>query len=40
MELDQKQLIEMYHRLLRIRIFEETVVDPYTWNIRPRLGER
>jgi pyruvate dehydrogenase E1 component alpha subunit len=27
MELDQKQLIEMYRRLLRIRIFEETVVD-------------
>jgi TPP-dependent pyruvate/acetoin dehydrogenase alpha subunit len=27
MELDQNQLIEMYRRLLRIRIFEETVVN-------------
>ncbi len=27
MELDQNQLVEMYRRLLRIRIFEETVVN-------------
>jgi len=30
MELDQNRLIEMYRRLLRIRIFEETIVDLQT----------
>ena len=30
MELDQNRLIEMYRRLLRIRIFEETVVSLQT----------
>ena len=30
MELDHNRLIEMYRRLLRIRIFEETVVNLQT----------